>query len=98
MARIFALSIVEINLAWFLVHGVVSSEVAKGFGEFVCRFISLLAPQGLSICDAFDIPEHLLSAPIAQDWAKYNETDNQGIRCGICFKLKVNSGWVVVYV
>ena len=37
-----------------------------------------LAPQGQQLVDAFGIPEHLVAAPIAQDWEGYNITDNQG--------------------
>jgi hypothetical protein len=32
----------------------------------------------LSLVDAFDLPEEVLAAPIASDWVKYNEIDNQG--------------------
>ena len=34
--------------------------------------------QSAAIVEAFGIPEHLLAAPIAADWVKYNEVDNQG--------------------
>jgi acyl-CoA oxidase len=42
------------------------------------RLCSELGPQSLSICDAFAITDTMLSAPIARDWVKYNEYDNQG--------------------
>jgi hypothetical protein len=31
-----------------------------------------------TLIDSFGIPEHLVAAPIAGDWARYNEADNQG--------------------
>jgi hypothetical protein len=31
-----------------------------------------------TLIDCFGIPEHLVAAPIAGDWARYNEADNQG--------------------
>lgn len=40
-----------------------------------CREISIHA---LDICDSFKLSDEMLSAPIAQDWVKYNVGDNQG--------------------
>lgn len=37
-----------------------------------------LGPKAIGIVEAFGIPEHLLAAPIAADWVKYNAVDNQG--------------------
>ena len=37
-----------------------------------------LAPHALSLIETFDLPEDLLAAPIARDWVKFNEGDNQG--------------------
>lgn len=37
-----------------------------------------LGPKAIAIVEAFGIPEHLLAAPIAADWVKYNAVDNQG--------------------
>ena len=34
--------------------------------------------ESVAIVEAFGIPEHLLAAPIAADWVKYNKVDNQG--------------------
>ena len=31
-----------------------------------------------TLIDSFAIPEHLVAAPIAGDWARYNAADNQG--------------------
>jgi hypothetical protein len=30
------------------------------------------------LIEAFDLPGEVLAAPIALDWVKYNEIDNQG--------------------
>ena len=32
----------------------------------------------MDLVDAFGLPEEVLAAPIASDWVKYNEIDNQG--------------------
>merc|ERR1712223_1508480 len=39
----------------------------------------LITPeQAGDLIDAFDLPEDMLAAPIASDWVKFNERDNQG--------------------
>ena len=42
------------------------------------RLCAEIAPHSLSLIDTFGLPEEILAAPIASDWVKYNETDNQG--------------------
>ena len=37
-----------------------------------------IAPLSMDLVDAFGLPEEVLAAPIASDWVKYNEIDNQG--------------------
>lgn len=34
--------------------------------------------QATTVVEAFGIPDHLVAAPIAGDWVKYNLVDNQG--------------------
>ena len=41
----------------------------------VCRTI---APYSLRLCDAFQLSDAMLSAPIARDWVDYNVGDNRG--------------------
>ena len=43
--------------------------------EDLCR---CLGSESVALVEAFGIPEHLLAAPIASDWVKYNVVDNQG--------------------
>jgi acyl-CoA oxidase len=40
--------------------------------------VAELAPRSQQLVDAFGIPDHLLAAPIAGDWERYNSLDNQG--------------------
>ena len=42
------------------------------------RLCAEIAPQSLALCDAFGLPDEVLAAPIANDWVKFNEVDNQG--------------------
>ena len=37
-----------------------------------------IAPLSMDLIDAFGLPEEVLAAPIASDWVKYNEVNNQG--------------------
>ena len=78
LASLFAMSSIESHLAWYLTSGLISMQNAAKFPDFVRAFVEQLAPQSLNIIDAFDIPEHLIQAPIAHNWALYNEDDNQG--------------------
>lgn len=41
----------------------------------LCREVG---SEAVSLVDAFGIPDHLLAAPIAADWVKYNRVDNRG--------------------
>lgn len=43
--------------------------------EELCRS---LGRESVALVEAFGVPEHLLAAPIAADWVKYNAVDNQG--------------------
>lgn len=42
-----------------------------------------LSPHAAAVVDSFAIPDHLLAAPIAGDWARYNEGDNKGELWGV---------------
>lgn len=47
-------------------------------GDAVRGLCATLAPQALHLVDAFGIPDHMVQAPIALDWQKFNLDDNQG--------------------
>lgn len=78
LAILFALSLIEERLSWYLTTGLISLQKGKLVPQLVRKYCALLAPQSLNLVDSFDIPEHLIQAPIAHNWAKYNETDNKG--------------------
>lgn len=50
----------------------------RAVGEAARGLCAQLAPQARVLVDAFGIPEHLVAAPIAADWAAFNEGDNRG--------------------
>ena len=37
-----------------------------------------LGPQAHDLVDSFGIPDHLVAAPIAGGWERYNRVDNRG--------------------
>lgn len=78
LQKLYMLDQVERRLGWFVTEGGMPPEVGRtvpGAAAALCRD---LAPQSLALCDSFAITDTMLSAPIAMDWVKYNEYDNQG--------------------
>lgn len=78
MYHLYLLDIVEKNMADFMAIGLVSSETASQVGELSRKLCKDLAPDALTLCEAFAISDSMLSAPIALDWVDYNVGDNQG--------------------
>ncbi|XP_059092261.1 uncharacterized protein LOC131887642 [Tigriopus californicus] len=72
------LSTLERDLPWFMEQGILSSTQGRDLLDLNRSLCAELAPDALSICDSFALPEEVLAAPIARDWVKYNEYDNQG--------------------
>ena len=62
----------EKDLSTFLVQGALRPEEAAAVREGVNRLCGLLTDGGarlaLQMVDGFNLPEHLLGAPIAVDW------------------------------
>ena len=40
--------------------------------------ILAVGPLAQAVVEAFGIPDHLVAAPIAGDWERYNAVDNKG--------------------
>ncbi|KAL6056786.1 acyl-Coenzyme A oxidase [Balamuthia mandrillaris] len=76
--KLFALSAVERDLAWYLFTNTLSQEQGRLVGDHIRVLCAELAPQALHLVDAFGIPDHMVQAPIALDWQKFNEVDNVG--------------------
>lgn len=66
------------DLSWFLLDGLVPLAAGRAVGEAARGLCAALAPQTRVLVDSFAIPEHLVAAPIAADWAAYNAGDNRG--------------------
>ena len=78
LRHLYALDIIEKELGLFMLSGILPQEVAAGVNQAASELCKDLSPNALALCEAFAIPDTMLSAPIALDWVKYNEYDNQG--------------------
>ena len=78
VATVFGLCCMEYDLAWYVCNGLMTTAQGAAFPDLVRSQIAALAPQALNLTTAFGIPEELIHAPIAGDWAAYNKGDNQG--------------------
>ena len=78
LLRLYALSSLEDDLGQILTEGVVTLEQAKRIPDLARGLCHRLAPHAGTLVEGFGIPRHLITAPIALDWEKYNTVDNQG--------------------
>lgn len=76
--HLYVITILERNLGWFVGERLVPAWAAKKVPEVARELCKEIAPQSLALTDAFALTDDMLSAPIALDWIKYNEYDNQG--------------------
>jgi acyl-CoA oxidase len=53
-------------------------QAGKAMPAAVRSSVSQIGPQAQAIVEAFGIPDHLVAAPIAGDWERYNRVDNKG--------------------
>jgi acyl-CoA oxidase len=74
----YALSYLETHMTWYLTAGVLSKEQAKAVSEKSRELTATLGNSIKELVACFGIPQHLLFAPIANDWVKFNAFDNQG--------------------
>ncbi|RHY33605.1 hypothetical protein DYB32_001491, partial [Aphanomyces invadans] len=63
-------------------NNVVATDIGNEVDNVVKELCSSneggLGDDALHLIHAFDIPDYVMGAPIALDWVKFNETDNQG--------------------
>lgn len=79
LALIYGLALIKEHLGWFLLH---NDEIDRGWALTLDNqfndSIKQLIPHVSTCIKAFDIPEHMIHAPIAKDWLAYNEGDMKG--------------------
>ncbi|CAK8675100.1 uncharacterized protein LOC143469404 [Clavelina lepadiformis] len=78
LRRLYLLDAVLADLGWFAANQLITPESAKHVNEATAEACRTIAPYALRLCDAFDFPDAMLSAPIALDWVDYNVGDNRG--------------------
>ena len=76
--KLYLVTVVERNLGWFVSNGFMTPEVGKEVPQVSADLCKEIAPHSLALTDAFALTDDMISAPIALDWVKYNEYDNQG--------------------
>lgn len=76
--HLYLINIIERNLGWFVSQHLIPVRATKEVNKIASDLCKELSPQSLAIAEAFDLTDDMLSAPIALDWIKYNEYDNQG--------------------
>ena len=79
IAILYAVNVVESQAMTFLLsQKVVTPEQSIKITEMSQKLTKSLGEYALELVDGFGIPEHMITAPIAKDWTKFNESDNQG--------------------
>jgi acyl-CoA oxidase len=74
----YGLKIINSDLSYFIMNDFISKEISKKVPIMLRKICSTLAKECLSLVDAFDLPNHLVSAPISKDWESFNKYDNKG--------------------
>ena len=70
--------IIEKDCGTFLSLGLMSIDEYNNIVTRSQKLCEELSGQCMNVIEAFNIPDELLSAPIALDWNKFNSYDNQG--------------------
>jgi acyl-CoA oxidase len=75
---LFGISLLNDNLGWFITKKLVSVETAQFIPDIQKEIIKELAPESMQLIEGLGVKPWMIFAPIAKDWAKYNEDDNKG--------------------
>ncbi|RHY25280.1 hypothetical protein DYB25_005060 [Aphanomyces astaci] len=82
LALLYGVSCVQRDLGWYVCNNIVAPDLGNQVDETVKALCSSsesgLGDDALHLIHAFDIPDYVMAAPIALDWVKFNEADNQG--------------------
>jgi len=78
MIRLFAQRSIEVDLPWFISEELMPPQAGKVLPTAVRVTVSELGPKAQAVIESFGIPDHLVAAPIAGDWERYNRVDNKG--------------------
>jgi len=78
VACLYALTQIDANLAWYIVNQLISVQTAATVQPLIREIVKDIAPYSIQLVDVLGVDPRVLYAPIANDWAKYNEIDNRG--------------------
>jgi len=78
LVRLFALRCVESDLPWYLAEGLLPPAAGREVPGAVRAAVDDAGHGAQDVVDAFGVPDHLIAAPIAGDWERYNVVDNRG--------------------
>ena len=76
--RLFGTEVVNRDLAFYILNGVVGKQAQKNLTETRMKLIAEVANQTDDLLDCLNIPKDSLYAPIAGDYVKYNAYPNYG--------------------
>lgn len=76
--RVWLLETVHADAAYFLTNGILAPKDALKVAENRAKAIHELSADAMTLVDSLGLEDHMLHAPIAKDWVKYNERDNLG--------------------
>lgn len=76
--HLYLITLIEKDLGYFTTSKFLPIDTGASVRRVAADVCREIAPQALSLCDAFGLTEAMLSAPVAQDWVDYNVTDNKG--------------------
>lgn len=73
ISNLYALGIFKNYIGFFVTRELMGMDAVKLVDGEVNSAVKKLAPSALKIVNSFGIPEHMIRAPMAEDYVKYNE-------------------------
>lgn len=80
LKQLYTLLVLDEHSGWYLLEGLITARSAKKVKQKVTQLIQDLSVHTESLLKAFNIPEHMIYAPVAKDWQEFNQKnhDNRG--------------------
>lgn len=66
---------VDSHLSWYIINKFVGLEAAKQLAFQINELVKVLGKHSLAICEGFNIPQHLVFAPIYTGYKEYYKSD-----------------------
>ena len=73
---LYALDRLMVDGVFFLTNGIINAEQSEAINSEIQRLCMELGKDALELTKGFGIPDHMHHAPIANDWIKYNQIEN----------------------